>query len=369
MLMSRDKSRLLPQFGAILLVLLALAAAPAAPSSSQETSGPTTQLSDMEWLADGMVRYVPPADWELVEKKADGMSAMYRSHDQSATITIIATPESGPVPDAARGQMAGWVVKNIRESVTKAGQQFAIPPRVERDDRFFLRVHDAVKVENGVVERIQLYRPMGLNLVSVAATGSADKPESVKDAFTKAEQLLATARSSRGAKRAAYPHARLQAIVPVDWTEQRSDQSNGLVATYTDPKDPAEQIILSVRIIPKAAQQDKAKLDALAGTMADQERKLPAKFAGAKVEQQPAQPAAGEVKRTRVKVGEGDSAVIIETRYVVVGDVLASVRSIGREGAAGAGTATGTVAATGSGGDSIGAITDKFVAGLKPNAR
>ena len=56
----------------------------AAQPASIPTTGPATlpaRASDMEPLADGTVRYLPPAGWALVGKTPDGLGATYRSAD------------------------------------------------------------------------------------------------------------------------------------------------------------------------------------------------------------------------------------------------------------------------------------------------
>jgi len=157
-------------------------------------------------------------------------------------------------------------------------------------------------------------------------------------------------RSARGAKRMVYPRAQLRAVVPVDWNDQKFDQPNGLVATYTDPKDLSRQIVLSARIIPAAVRDDKAKIDALVSMMIDQERKLPARLATGHIEELPATTPEGGLKVTHEKVTVPLGVMVVDTRYVVVRDVLASVRSIAKEADA----------------ESVNALAEKLAAGLKP---
>ncbi len=338
--------------GLMILMAWALGAAAAAQPASAPSTMPATlpaHASDMEPLADGTVRYLPPAGWTLVGKTPDGLGATYRSADESAIIAITVMPQDRAIQESSRDAMARIINKGIREAAAKAGQTVVTTPKQEDDPRFFLKMHDAIQVEGKIADRIQMYRVIGLNLVLVAGTANVETLEQAKAPLETAEQLAATMRVSRGSKRIVYPHAQLRAVVPLDWTDQKTDLANGLVATYIDPKDASRQIILGARIIPKAARDDKEKMKLLIATMVDQERKLPAGLSA-----QGAQPedVAGTtyLRQTRMNLAGRDGPVRIDTRYLVVGDVLVSVRSISAEGDA----------------DGVGAIADRFAAALKP---
>ena len=336
----------------MMIVMTSMLAYGAAPTATAPANGPATlpvRTADMEPLADGTVRYIPPAGWTLVGKTPDGLGATYRSADESAVILISVMPQDRAVQESSRDAMARIINKGIREAAAKAGQTVVVTPKQEDDPRYFLKMHDAIRVEGKIADRIQMYRVIGLNLVLVAATANVDSLEQSRPAMETAEQLAATMRVSRGAKRMVYPHARLRAIVPLDWNDQKTDHANGLVATYTDPKDASRQIILSARIIPKSARDDKEQFKALVGAMIDQERKLPARFAGQTPQEQDVQ-GTTYARQTRMKLNGPDGTTQIDTRYLEVGDVLASVRSISLQAAA----------------DATGAVAERFAADLKP---
>jgi len=340
----------------LMIVMASTLAFGATPPASGPSTGPATlpmKASDMEPLADGTVRYVPPFGWTLLGKNPDGLGATYRSADESAVIAITVMPQDRAIQESSRDGMARIIDKGIREAAAKEGHAVVISPKEEDDSRFFLKMHDAIRVEGKIADRIQMYRVIGLNLVLVAATANVDSIEQAKIPLGTAEQLAATMRVSRGSKRMVYPHAQLRAVVPLDWTDQKTDQPNGLVATYSDPKDRSRQIILGARIIPKAALDDKEKLKTLVATMVDQERKLPAQLSTPLATQTPQEEdVAGTtyLRQTRMNLAGRDGPARIETRYLAVGDVLVSVRSVSSEADA----------------DEIGKIADRFAANLKP---
>lgn len=324
------------------LLLIALAAAPA-----------TTRTSDMEPLCDGTVRYTPPAGWTLVEKNPNDLVATYKLDDPASVITITVIPQDRAVAESSKDGMAKVIAKAIREASAREKHPMLDVPRQVDDPRFFLKMHDSIKVEGKIVDRIQLYRVIGLNLVHVACSATVDAVEQSRPAFEAAENLMAGMKLSRGSVRALYPKAQLRAIVPTDWTEKRFDQPNGAVATYADPKNPIRQLLLNARIIPKAALKDRDKSIVFLENMMDKELAFPPSLRGMKVEESevPLEEKKKLVRHTRMKLtgGEGEP-MRVETRYLVVGDVLASVRSITREPDA----------------DAMNVIAERLAASLKP---
>jgi hypothetical protein len=333
----------------LMLASVVIAAAPAPPTSAPATL-PASRTSEMEPLADGTVRFTPPPGWLLVNKRPDDLGATYKTADENAVVLIEIQPLNRVVKESSKDQMARIIDKGIRDAAAKEKLELLQAPKQIDDPRFFLKMHDALRIEGKVQDRMQWYRVIGLNLVHAAATSRVDAINPADPALAAAEEMMATMRVSRGSKRVLYPHAQLRAVVPLDWTEKRIDQANGAVATYSDPKDPSREIVLNARIVPKATLEDKAKLDAFVAKMADQERVLPSRLA-AQLQGEENIPGSKYVRETRMKLsGDTNGPMRWETRYIVVGDVLASVRSIARDADA----------------DAMDAIADRFAGSLKP---
>jgi hypothetical protein len=147
-----------------------------------------------------------------------------------------------------------------------------------------------------------------------------------------------------------FPRAQLRMTAPVDWTETKTDQPNGLVATYTDPKDALRQIIVRCQVVPKNALNDDAKRDALVTRMIDAERRLPPfKPGAAPTGEQPATVTGTYLRALAATAARPEQPLKVVTRYFIIKDVLVSVRSVAGEGDEG-----------------IDKITDTFVAAVKP---
>jgi hypothetical protein len=292
----------------------------------------------MEPLIDGSIRYLPPpadAGWKLLGKTDDNRRASYQSEDGKGRIDITVSPQTRDVPDSYARQMALIIGKGIREDADRSGRTILLQPRVEKDDRFFLKIHDRLSGGHGISDRLQLYRVMGLNIVHVAVVALQDTPEEARPVHAAAEELLDGMRLTRGQTPVVYPRNKLKIKPPIDWKETKTDAPNGTVVTYTDPENPARALIVRARVIPKAALEDPAKRDAFLDRMVDDERRQPpfdkAKAAGDE------QVVPGGAPREYLRQVRGDAQVEggeklrVQTRYFVVNDVLVSLRSVSGE--------------------------------------
>jgi hypothetical protein len=337
----------------ILLGSLSIPAAPAAPAPppppaspppaipATAPAAPTTRIAtaEMEPLLDGSIRYVPPpaADgWKLLGKTDDNKKASYELEGGKGRIDITVSPQTRDVPDTYARQMALIIGRGIRENADRAGRTILLQPRVEKDERFFLKIHDRLSGEHGISDRLQLYRVMGLNIVHVAVIALKDTPEEAAPIHATGENVLDGMRLTRGQAPVVYPRNKLKIKPPIDFDQQKTDAANGPVVTYTDPTQPSRQIIVRARVIPKAALDDPAKRDAFIDKMVDDERRTPP-FSNTTKTVGDDQLIAGGAPREYLRqvrtdaVVEGGQKVRVQTRYFLVNDVMVSLRSVSSE--------------------------------------
>jgi hypothetical protein len=345
------------------MILLATATAPAAAPATEPAaaSEPTTRLTDLEPLADGSLRYQPPAGWEVSGKTPDRLKVSFASADGLGRIDMMVTPQNSLPDDSQAAKMAMIIGKAIRENAKKEKSDLIIPPRVEKDPRYFLKMRDRSRngEDSKTFDRLQMYRLVGLNMVYVSARASADSPEHceqvARDVDAVAETLLGGIQLlAHGARPVVFPHTELRITTPVDWTMTKGDEPNGLVVSYSDPKDGNRQIIVRARILPKDArgEANTAKRDALLERMIDAERRLPPfKLSGASPDEHPATVGgkAPPLRALAAKATRGEVTLDVVTRYFVVADLLVSVRSVAPEGDT-----------------TIGPLTDMLAASVKP---
>ena len=319
---------------------LGLAAA-AAPGATSSPAAPTTRVvtADMEPLIDGSIRYAPPpaaGGWKLFAKSDDHRRATYVTEDGKGRLDINVTPQTRDVPDEYARQMALIIGKTVRENADRDGRTILLQPRVEKDERFFLKIHDRLSGATGISDRLQIYRVMGLNIVHVAAIALKDTPEEARPIHEAGEALLEGMRLTRGVAPVVYPRNKLKIKPPVDWKQVKTDEPNALVVTYTDPEQPQRQLIVRARVVPKAALADPAKRDAFLVRMIDDERRTApfsnnTKPAG-EDQQLPVGGPREYLRHVRTDaLAEGGVKLRVQTRYFVVNDVMVSLRSVSAE--------------------------------------
>lgn len=324
----------------ILTVLTVLSFTQAAtPPASAPTTSKTPHLADMLPLLDGSIRYSPPpaaAGWKFVGKTDDNLKAGYIIEEGKGRIDITVSPQTRDVPDSYAQQMALIIGKGIRNDADRAGRKILLQPRVEKDPRFFLKIHDRIEAEDGIRDRLQLYRVMGLNIVHVAVIALKDTPEAAQPIQTAGEELLDGMVLTHGQRAIVYPRNKLKLKPPIDWKETRTDAPNGLVVTYSDPKQAPRELIVRARVVPKAVADNPEKRSAFLDKMVDDERRTaPFDHAKAVGEDQVVQSGGGPreyVRQLRSDAQvEGGAKLRVQTRYFTVNDVMVSLRSIGGE--------------------------------------
>ena len=88
--------------------------------------------------------------------------------------------------------MAGIIIKGIREKVTEQGAEILYGPKAEKDERFYLRVHDRCRIEDAIIDRVQIYKAVGRNLVLVSVTARNATDEKTREIHKLGEELLNT---------------------------------------------------------------------------------------------------------------------------------------------------------------------------------
>ena len=318
-----------PRYGILLLLVLLLLVLAIA-VRAETTQPATTQLAN-EPLVGGALRYAPPAGWELFGEKSDKF-ARYRLSEETGLIEIAVDAMPGAVNGSLSQQMAMQMGKTIREQAKSIEAQLLYGPRAEKDERYWLRLHDRMKLKDGrTMDRIQIFRVFGTYVARVTATGFTDSEDEAKKIQAAGEDLLDHMRVTRGAHPTYYPRTQIKIVPPVDWKEQKTDQANGLAATYTDPAKPAARIIVRSRVLPKDARTDTAKRDALLERMIDDERGTRPFTRENVSEDEKTDSDDKNLKRITCSIVADGKRLLVQTRYFVVADVIASVRSIAEE--------------------------------------
>lgn len=157
-----------------------------------QTTRPTTKPVWLS-LADGEIRYTAPDGWNAVPlTRPDGLSAAYKNADGNAVITLHVTPQQQPIPHtpAVAQSLGKQILKAIRADLDNSKAEILDEPRLQRDPRFLIRIHDRIRLNGITSDRLHLYRAMGYNLVQTTVDVDDQTPDQAKTAFAAGEQLL-----------------------------------------------------------------------------------------------------------------------------------------------------------------------------------
>jgi hypothetical protein len=241
---------------------------------SAPTSQPAESTLKTDSIMKGAIVFNPPANWKLEGKSDSGRLAAYSTENPKSILIINDDPQEQVLNNDSAVKVGQLVVGNVKKTVASKKMELIDPPKIEKDERFFLRVHHRFKNKEGETgDELQIYQVVGKNLISVATTVFTDSEEASKPRFEEAEKMLlsvkgsgsAAAQTASGEKhQVAHPatkpttlaQAKLRYSPPVGWQEELNDQASGLVATYKDLNDAANMLVIRVEQLPKEARSD-----------------------------------------------------------------------------------------------------------------
>jgi len=234
----------------LLSLVMALATAP--------SSRPATAPTERQFLAHGTISYSPPTGWQRQGDGGNPSAAIFRNSDQAATILIINTPQEVALTDSIRQKLAQAIGKKIRDDLKSNGYESVLPPRIDEDPDLFLRIHDRFRAGDHEIDRLHLYRSIGLNLLMISVSTWSDSAQSNAEAFDIARQTLLSAQLQTAIEPTTQPsepisllQAGLRVTPPAGWNMDLHDAPEGLVATFTDPRFPDNKILLLIQPIPE----------------------------------------------------------------------------------------------------------------------
>src|SRR5207244_8260458 len=124
----------------------------------------------------GKPPFMQPQGWELRGKIDNGKTVSYKLDPDKALLAITVNEQEIALDEAAATKMGQYICKKLREQVPKSGGEIHTPAMAEKDDRFFLRIHDRFTHNGQLCDRLQIYRLLGIELVTVAVTAFSDSP-------------------------------------------------------------------------------------------------------------------------------------------------------------------------------------------------
>ena len=166
-----------------------------APQWSPITLGPPDQKL-------GTYSYSAPAGWTTHPVKDSKLSMMYRSQDRSALILVQVKPKAAAPPEM-QAKYGQTIIEMLRRDFAKRNTEVIEQPAVVKDNRFYLKVQEKIKVkaENSttlkIATQLRLYRVIGPDMIEVTAISMSESPEQVSDTRRAAEEITLGVTESR----------------------------------------------------------------------------------------------------------------------------------------------------------------------------
>jgi hypothetical protein len=328
--------------------------------SANAGAQPATAPAEQIGLDGDKLLFTPPPGFSFRGKADEDRSAAFALDDNRALISIIATPQGHVIPDDFPPKLAKILAERVREEAARGQMDIILQPRVERDPRLLLRMHDRFNTEERFGDRVQLYRGVGLYLVGVVATVYTENEDEARRIHEIAADMLLSVKLNRGgsARKSAapttrpvsFPNAKLRLIPPAHWRAEPADNPSGLVVTYRDPEDDTQLIMVTVRRLPPEARRD-PKLREIAIDEIVSGEKQSFKMDGAEVSGETQQvPDRRFLRKTRTDYDQQGKKFRVTSRQVRAGDSVVSVTMVALEDKA----------------DAVDAMADKIALDVKP---
>ena len=167
----------------VVLTIVCMAATPATkPLFPGATTKPATQPTSAparvrDGLLGGSVRFLVPSQWRLFDRKEDQTQVFYHPSPEVGTVSVMVTPQGSVIPakdPAARDRIAKTLLGLINKDLATRSVQVVNAPRLESDDRFFIKIHERYTDGDYLLDVVHMYRVVGFNLVSVRVSFQND---------------------------------------------------------------------------------------------------------------------------------------------------------------------------------------------------
>jgi hypothetical protein len=165
-----------------------------APPPTQTSTALTLGPADQKL---GGYVYAAPTGWTPQPPKDSKLGMMYRSPDKSGVILVQVKPK-GAAPPEMQAKYAQQVTQMLRQDFAKNKTEVVEQPTAVKDDRFYLKVQEKIKVKpDKVATQMHLYRLADKDMIELTAITTAEKPEEIATVQKVAEEMLAGVRSEK----------------------------------------------------------------------------------------------------------------------------------------------------------------------------
>jgi hypothetical protein len=166
---------------------LKLAEKEKAGSGKADAAPPTFALGETAKL--GAYQYRTPEGWTYQGVKNNTLGALYRSPDKAGVILVVVRPK-GAAPVEVQAKYGQSIVQKLKEDFLKNKTEVIEPPAVVPDPRFYLKVHERIKVKEKVADQTHAYLMPGKDMIELSVITTAEASDQVAATQHLAEEVL-----------------------------------------------------------------------------------------------------------------------------------------------------------------------------------
>ncbi|MDB5318912.1 MAG: hypothetical protein JWN40_543 [Phycisphaerales bacterium] len=137
----------------------------------------------------GAYQYRTPEGWTYQGVKNNTLGALYRSPDKAGVILVVVRPR-GAAPMEVQAKYGQNIVQKLKEDFLKAKTEVVEPPAVIPDPRFYLKVHERIKVKEKVADQSHIYLMPGKDMIELSVITTAEASDQVAATQKLAEEVL-----------------------------------------------------------------------------------------------------------------------------------------------------------------------------------
>ena len=121
----------------------------------------------------GVLDFTPPEGWDQAKNATTATRAAYVSKDRQAMMSVELLPASMKIEPS----LAADMIKKMRQNRQANGQKYVDEPKVEKDDKYAIRIRERYQVKDKVADQLHLYRAVGPRflLVTINSLGGEEK--------------------------------------------------------------------------------------------------------------------------------------------------------------------------------------------------
>jgi hypothetical protein len=158
---------------------------PAGPAS-RPAAGTDTSIARNQY------HFPAPAasDWSAVKPDPDAESITFLNTDRDGVIQLMLLDKDASVDPGVAGQVAVAIMKQLKERRAKDKTEMVMAPKIEKDKRFAIVIHEKYKVGDATADQLHIYKAVGPRVVMLTVNATAADPDKVAAIQTAAKDML-----------------------------------------------------------------------------------------------------------------------------------------------------------------------------------